>query len=130
MNVHQIESLLLNSKKREELPFVKSVDFIKILFLMDKSIKTSLFLKTKKMQNYISTLAKEENLSTHDYSYSTGVGRGAKIFLDARVATYLVSELSVQFKYHLINSLVLSNRDITFECKDVPKMAISKIYQE
>ena len=129
MNVHQIESLLLNSEVREELPKVKSINFTKIASLIDTRTKITLFLKTKKTQNYISILAEDENLTANDYSCSIGVGRGAKTFLDARVATYLVSELSIAFKYHLINSLVASERDIVFECKDVPRMALSKIYR-
>ena len=130
MNVHQVEALLLNSEKREVLPFVKSVNFTKIISVMNKKIKISLFLKTKKAQDYMGELSAEENLTIADYFCSVGIGRHAKTFIDARVALYLVAELSVEFKYHMINNLVMTHNDIVLECKRVPKTALSKRYVE
>lgn len=75
MNVHQVEALLLTGKKRAELPLVKSVNFTKIVSVMNKKIKISLFLKTKKVQNYIEMLANEENLTISDYFCSVGIDR-------------------------------------------------------
>ena len=129
MNVYQVEALLLTSKKRTELPLVKSVNFTKIVSVMDKKIKISLFLKTKKVQDYIEQLAEEENLINTDYYFSVGMGRNAKTLIDARVALYLVAELSVRFKYHLINNLVMTHEDIVLECKKVPRTALSKRYK-
>ncbi len=129
MNVYQVEALLLTSKKRTELPLVKSVNFTKIISVMDKKIKISLFLKTKKVQDYIGQLAAEDHLTHTDYFCSVGIGRNAKTLIDARVALYLVSELSVRFKYHLINNLVMTYDDIVLECKRVPKTALSKRYK-
>ena len=129
MNVHQVEALLLTGKKKTELPSVKSVNFTKIISVMNKKIKISLFLKTKKVQDYIEMLAAEENLTNTDYFCSVGVGRNAKTLVDARVALYLVTELSVEFKYHLINNLVQKQDDIVLECKRVPKTALSKRYK-
>ena len=130
MNIHQVEALLLQGKRRPELPKVKSINFTKVLSVMDKKIKISLFLKTKKVKAYINLLAKEENLVSSDYFCSVGIGRNAKTWIDSRIATYLVSELSAKFKYHLINSLIMTNNDIILECKKVPKMALSKKYRE
>jgi hypothetical protein len=129
MNVHQVEALLLTSKKRTELPLVKSVNFTKIVSVMDKKIKISLFLKAKKVQDYIEQLATEENLTITDYYCLVGIGRNAKTLIDARVALYLVAELSVRFKYHLINNLVMTHEDIVLECERVPKTALSKRYK-
>lgn len=129
MNVHQVEALLLTGKKRAELPLVKSVNFTKIVSVMNKKIKISLFLKTKKVQNYIEMLANEENLTISDYFCSVGMGRNAKTLIDARVALYLVTELSVQFKYHMINNLVLTHDDIVLKCERVPRTALSKRYK-
>ena len=129
MNVHQIASLIANSKKREELPNVKSVNFTKIISLMDKKIRISLFLKTKKISNYITQLAKEDGLSMDDYFCTVGRGRVAKTFIDSRVATFLISEISIEFKYYLINSIVVGGDDIVLECEDVPITAINKIYK-
>jgi hypothetical protein len=129
MNIHQVEALLLQGKKRPELPEVNSINFTKVLSVIDKRIKISLFLKTKKVKDYISLLAKEENLMSNDYFCSVGIGRNAKTWIDTRIATYLVSELSTKFKYHLINSLIMTNNDIILECKKVPKMALSKKYR-
>jgi len=129
MNIHQVEALLLQGKKRPELPEVNSINFTKVLSVIDKRIKISLFLKTKKVKDYISLLAKEESLMSNDYFCSVGIGRNAKTWIDTRIATYLVSELSTKFKYHLINSLIMTNDDIILECKKVPKMALSKKYR-
>lgn len=129
MNLYQVEALLLSSEKREELPFVKSVNFTKILAVMHKKIKISLFLKTKKAQDYIGILATQENLAISDYFCSVGAGRNAKTFIDARVALYLVAELSIEFKYHIINNLVMTHDDIVLKCKRVPKTALSKRYR-
>ena len=126
MSVYQVESILLNSKVRKELPKVKSINFTKIASLIDTKTKITLFLKSQKVKNYINTLAKKENLTMDDYLCSVGIGRGARTYIDARVASYLVSELSIKFKYHFINSLVMSGRDILVECSDVPKTAVSK----
>ena len=128
MSVHQIESMLLNSEVRKELPKVKSINFTKIASLIDTKTKITLFLKSQKVKDYISVLAKKENLTVNDYICSIGVGRGARTYIDVRVASYIVSELSIKFKYHLINSLIISGRDILVECNDVPKTAVSKIY--
>jgi hypothetical protein len=129
LNLQQVVSLIANSKKREELPHVKSVNFTKILSLMDKKIKISLFLKTKKVQKYIEQLAKNENLTINDYFSSVGVGRGTKTFIDSRVATFLLSEISVEFKYYTINALIVDTESIVFKCKDVPITALSKMYK-
>ena len=129
MNVHQVEALLLTGKKRAELPLVKSVNFTKIVSVMKKKMKISLFLKTKKVQDYIGALAAEENLTTTDYFCSVGLGRNAKTLIDARVALYLVTELSVKFKYHIINNLVLMQDNIVLECKKVPRTALSRHYK-
>ena len=126
MSVHQVESILLNSKVRKELPKVKSINFTKIASLIDTKTKITLFLKSQKVKKYINTLAKKEDLIMDDYLCSVGIGRGARTYIDARVASYLVSELSIKFKYHFINSLVMSGRDILVECSDVPKTAVSK----
>ncbi len=126
MSVHQIESMLLNSEVRKELPKVKSINFTKIASLIDTKTKITLFLKSQKVKKYINTLAKKEDLIMDDYLCSVGIGRGARTYIDARVASYLVSELSIKFKYHFINSLVMSGRDILVECSDVPKTAVSK----
>jgi len=129
LNVHQIASLIANSKIREELPNVKSVNFTKIISLMDKPIKISLFLKTKKVNNYINQLAKEDGLNSNDYFCSVGRGRIAKTFIDSRVATFLVSEISIEFKYFMINSMVVDGDNIVVECEDVPMTALSKCYR-
>lgn len=129
MNVHQVEALLLSSKKRAELPLVKSVNFTKIISVMEKKIKISLFLKTKKVHRYIEQLAVEENLVLSDYFCSVGRGRNAKTLIDARVALYLVGELSVEFRYHMINNLVIMSDKIVLECKRVPISALSKCYK-
>jgi len=63
LNKHQIASLIANSQIREELPYVSSVNFTQILSLINKKIKISLFLKTKKIENYINILAKSEYLT-------------------------------------------------------------------
>jgi len=128
MSIYQIEALLLKGKKREELPLVESVNFTRILSVMEKKIKISLFLKTKKISNYINLLV-EESLTRNDYFCSTGIGRGAKTFIDTRVATYLVSELSTEFKYHMINNLITSRDEIILDCKQVPTTALSKRYK-
>ncbi len=128
MSVYQIESMLLNSEVRKELPKVKSINFTKIASLINTKTKITLFLKSQKVKDYISALAKKENLTVDDYICSVGVGRGARTYIDVRVASYIVSELSIRFKYHLINSLIISNRDILVECNDVPKTAVSEIY--
>lgn len=130
MSVYQVESILLNSKVREELAKVKSVNFTEIASLIDTKTKITLFLKSKKVENYIRTLAKEEDLTVDDYLCSVGIGRGARTYIDVRVASYLVSELSVKFKYHFINSLVMSGKDILVECNEVPRTAVSKIYSK
>lgn len=129
MNFHQIEALLLTGKKRAELPLVTSVNFTKIVSVMDKKIKISLFLKTKKISDYIEQLATEENLSPSNYFCTVGLGRKAKTLIDARVALYLVTQLSVDFQYHLINNLVMTGEGIVLDCKRVPKTALSKRYK-
>jgi hypothetical protein len=129
MNIYQVEALLLSGKKRKELPKVKSVNFTQIVSVMKIKIKISLFLKTKKVLNYISLLASEENLKIEDYFCTVGIGRNAKTLIDARVALYLVSELFSKFKYHIINNLVNTHNDIILECKKVPKTALSKKYK-
>jgi hypothetical protein len=129
MSIYQIEALLLKGKKRKELPCVESVNFTRILAVMEKKIKISLFLKTKKISSYINLLAVEENLTINDYSCSVGIGRGAKTFVETRVATYLISELSTEFKYHMINNLIKNRDEIILDCKQVPRTALSKRYK-
>ena len=124
MNNHQIASLIANSKIREELPYVSSVNFTKILSLINKKIKISLFLKTKKIENYISVLAESEHLTMNDYFTTLGVGRNAKTFIDSRVAIFLLSELSAEFKYYMINQFVLDKDDIILDLDKVPMSVI------
>ena len=120
MNKHQIASLIANSKIREELPYVSSVNFTQILSLINKKIKISLFLKTKKIENYISVLAERENLTINDYFTTVGIGRNTKTFIDSRVATFLLSELSAEFKYYMINQFVMDGDDIVLDLNRVP----------
>ena len=129
MNLHQVEALLLTGKKRTELPLVTSVNFTKIVSVMDKKIKISLFLKTKKVRQYIEQLAIKESLTPSDYFCRVGMGRKAKTLVDARVAVYLVTQLSVDFQYFLINNLVMTGEEIRLDCKRVPTTALSKCYK-
>jgi hypothetical protein len=120
LNKHQIASLIANSKIREELPYVSSVNFTQILSLINKKIKISLFLKTKKVENYINILAKSEHLTIKDYFTTVGVGRNAKTFIDSRVATFLLSELSAEFKYYMINQFVRDGDNLVLDLDRVP----------
>ena len=120
MNKHQIASLIANNQIREELPYVSSVNFTQILSLINKKIKISLSLKTKKIENYINILAKNEHLTINDYFTTVGVGRNAKTFIDSRVATFLLSELSAEFKYYMINQFVVDGDDIVLDLDRVP----------
>jgi hypothetical protein len=124
LSIHQIVSLIANAKRREELPNIKSVNFTKIVSLLDKKIKISLFLKTKKVKDYIEELAKDDELDINSYFYTTGRGKSAKTFLDDRLATFILSEISMEFRYQLINSLVMGGDDIIFECRDIPMTAV------
>jgi len=91
VNIHQIVSIVANAEIRDELPNVKSVNFTKIVSLLDKKIKISLFLKTKKVKNYIKQLAKDDGLDINSYFCSvTGVGKSAKTLLDDRLATFIL----------------------------------------
>jgi hypothetical protein len=74
-------------------------------------------------------LAVEENLKINDYSCYVGIGRGAKTIVETRVATYLISELSTEFKYHMINNLIKNRDEIILDCKQVPRTALSKRYK-
>jgi len=120
LNKHQIASLIANSQIREELPYVSSVNFTQILSMINKKIKISLSLKTKKIENYINILAKNEHLTINDYFTTVGVGRNAKTFIDSRVATFLLSELSAEFKYYMINQFVVDGDDIVLDLDRVP----------
>jgi len=126
VNIHQIVSIVANAEIRDELPNVKSVNFTKIVSLLDKKIKISLFLKTKKVKNYIKQLAKDDGLDINSYFCTTGVGKSAKTLLDDRLATFILSEISMEFRYQLINSLVIGGDNIIFECKNVPMTAVKK----
>ena len=124
MNNHQIASLIANSKIREELPYVSSVNFTQILSIIDKKIKISLFLKTKKIENYINILAKNEHLTINDYFITVGVGRNTKTFIDSRVATFLLSELSAEFKYYMINQFVVDGDNLVLDLDRVPESVV------
>ena len=124
MNKHQIASLIANSQIREELPYVSSVNFTQILSLINKKIKISLFLKTKKIENYISLLAEREHLTINDYFTTVGVGRNTKTLIDSRVATFLLSELSAEFKYYMINQFVVDGDNIILDLDKVPASVV------
>jgi len=120
LNKHQIASLIANSQIREELPYVSSVNFTQILSLINKKIKISLFLKTKKIENYISVIAEREHLTINDYFNTVGVGRNTKTLIDSRVATFLLSELSAEFKYYMINQFVVDGDNLVLDLDKVP----------
>jgi len=124
LNKHQIASLIANSQIREELPYVSSVNFTQILSLINKKIKISLFLKTKKIESYISLLAESENLTINDYFTTVGIGRNTKTLIDSRVATFLLSELSAEFKYYMINQFVVDGDNIILDLDKVPASVV------
>jgi hypothetical protein len=101
-----ILSIVADSQKREELPLIKSVNFTEILSLIDKNLKIHMLLKSKKVEDYIEYLAKEESLKRSDYICTVGVGRGAKTFIDERIAIYLLSEISTKFRFYTINQVI------------------------
>ncbi len=39
-------------------------------------------------------------------------------------ANFILSEISMEFRYQLINSLVMGGDDIIFECRDIPMTAV------
>ena len=124
MSINKVIFLIKESKEIESLPYVKSVNFTQIISLMDKKIKISLFLKTKKVQHYIKLLAKDENLTINDYFCIVGVGRGAKTFIDKRVAIYILSNISNEFKYYMINNLILGSDNIILNLDKVPNSSL------
>ena len=121
MNSHQITSIIANNKIHKELPYVNSINFTHILLLINKKIKISLFLKTKKIENYINNLAEKEKLKKNDYFITVGVGRNAKTFIDSRVASFLLSELSPEFKFYMINQFIKDEQNIILNLDKVPK---------
>ena len=124
MSINKVIFLIKESKEIEILPYVKSVNFTQIISLMDKKIKISLFLKTKKVQLYIKLLAEDENLTINDYFCIVGVGRGAKTFIDKRVAIYILSNISNEFKYYMINNLILGSDNIILNLDKVPNSSL------
>ena len=55
-----------------------------------------------------------------DYFTTVGVGRNAKTFIDSRVATFLLSELSTEFKYYMINQFVMDGDNLVLDLDRVP----------
>jgi len=46
-------------------------------------------------------------LSVDDYLCSVGIGRGTRTYIDVRVASYLVSELSIKLNSNTTSSTLL-----------------------
>jgi len=124
LSINKVIELIKESKEIKNLPYVKSVNFTQIISLMDKKIKISLFLKTKKVQNYISLLAENENLKLDDYFCTLGAGRGAKTFIEKKVAIYILSNISNEFKYYMINNLILGSDNIILNLDKVPHSSL------